>query len=222
MKKQRLNYIRSKFQYNTIVQVILDVLKVLKIRINPYYIFLEDPRLIPAGFHFSNPDAIEFGHLSKDHILLLLDYPDRNETFKSLNERLDHGDVCIAAWFGKKIVAFSWADLKEISFPPYRMPLLDSEAYLYDTYTTIEFRGKGIADILRYHLYVELTKQGRYTLYSISQRFNPPAIRFKSKLGAKIVDSGISIKFFDKWEIKTSVHPQKIRNYASLKNPDAK
>jgi hypothetical protein len=211
MKKQRLNYIRTKFQYDTFVQVLLDALKIVKIRIDPYLIFLEGLTLAPSEFQNRKPEGIEFGYLNKDHVPLLLDYPDRNESLKTLNERFDRGDVCIAAWSERKIVAFSWANLREISFLPYRMLLLDNEAYLYDAYTNIDFRGRRIADILRYQLYVELAKQGRYTLYSVSQRFNPSAIRFKTKLGAKIVDSGISFKFFGLGEIKTSVHPQKIR-----------
>ena len=211
MKKQRLNYIRTRFQYDTFIQVILDALKIVKIRIDPYLIFLEGLKLAPSEFQNRKPEGIEFGYLNKDHVPLLLDYPDRNESIKTLNERFDHGDVCIAAWYERKIVAFSWANLREISFLPYRLLLLDNEAYLYDAYTTIDFRGKRIADILRYHLYVELAKHGRDTLYSVSQRFNPSAIRFKAKLGAKIADSGISFKFFGLWEIKTPVHPQKIR-----------
>jgi len=216
MKKRRLNYILSKFQYNTFVQVILDALKMLKIRINPYLIFLEGLRLVPSGFQTSKPVGIEFGFLSKDHMPLLVDFPDRNESLKTLDERLDHGDICVAAWSDGKIVAFTWADLAEISFLPYRLVLLDNEAYLYDAYTSIEFRGKRIADLLRYHLYVVLAEQGRNNLYSVSQRFNPPAIRFKSKLGAKIVDSGISVKFFGRLEIKTPSHPKKIRAYVNL------
>jgi GNAT superfamily N-acetyltransferase len=212
MKKQRIQYIRSKFRYDTFMQILLDAFKMLKIRINPYHIFLEGLKLTPSGLEIRKPEDIEFSFLQKENMPMILDFPDRNESLKTLNQRLDHGDICIAAWYKGKIIAFSWANLSEISFRPYNMPLSGNEAYLYDAYTAPEFRGKRIADVLRYHLYTGLAEQGRHVLFSVSQRYNPPAIRFKTKLGAKIVDSGFSITFFGRWEFKTPTHAQKIRS----------
>jgi GNAT superfamily N-acetyltransferase len=214
MNKNRINYIVSKFRYDTLMQVFLDALKMIKIRINPYLIFHEGLKLTPVGFEIKKPAGIEFGFLQKEHMPMLLNFPDRYESLATLYRRLDHGDVCVAAWSDGKIIAFSWADFSELSFVPYHMRLLDSEAYLYDAYTSTEFRGKRIADALRYYLYEVLAERGKLTLYSVSQRYNPPAIRFKTKLGAKVVDSGISVRFFSRWEIKTSSNAEKIRKLA--------
>jgi GNAT superfamily N-acetyltransferase len=214
MKNKRIRYILSKFQYDTLMQILLDGLKMLKIRINPYLIFLEGINLKPPGLEIGKPDDIEFGNLNKEHMPLLMDFPDRFESLKTLYGRLEHGDICVAAWHNGKIIAFSWADLAEISFRPYKMRLLDNEAYAYDAYTSREFRGKRIAEILRFHLYTVLAEKGINTLFSVSQRYNPPAIRFKGKLGAKIVDSGCSVTFFGRWEFKTPTHSEKIRNSA--------
>ncbi len=211
MIKQRIQYIRSKFRYDTFMQILLDAFKMLKIRINPYYIFLEGIKLTPSGLEIRKPEDIEFSFLQKENMPMILDFPDRNESLKTLNQRLEHGDICIAAWHKGIIIAFSWANLSELSFRPYNMPLSGNEAYLYDAYTAPEFRGKRIADVLRYQLYTGLAEQGRHVLFSVSQRYNPPAIRFKTKLGAKIVDNGFSITFFGRWEFKTPTHAQKIR-----------
>ena len=63
----------------------------------------------------------------------------------------------------------------------------------------MSYRGKGIAPYIRYQLYKELTKLGRNKLYSISDFFNAPAIKFKKKLNAKSHKLILFIEIFNKW-----------------------
>ena len=96
-------------------------------------------------------------------------------------------------------MAFTWCNLTQCLSEGYSFPLNDEEAYLFDAYTASDLRGQGLAPALRYRLYEELARLGRTKLYSISERFNTPAIRFKLKLGAKLLKSDWYVTLFKKW-----------------------
>ncbi len=209
---KRIKYYISKFKYDTFPHFLLDILKAMHIWIDPFYIFREGTELAPAELKSRKLDGIEIGFAKRKHITSFFDFPDRPALPDVLNARLDHGDLCLAAWMDGKIVAFTWANLKVFSFKTYRFPLLENEAYLYDAYTSPEYRGRRIADYLRYQLYLALAEQGRDTLYSMTMRFNKPALRFKSYLGAPVVDSGILFNVFGLLKFGTPAHPDKLRS----------
>ncbi len=213
--QSRWQYIRSKFQYNTFPQTVLDGLKMIGLRIETFYVFRE--RLDPTAEQPApqKPEGFEFGLASRGHLPEMSAYPDKVETLTTLNQRLGRGDLCLVAWQHGKLAAYSWANLREFGFVSYVFPLNDNEAYLFDAYTALEFRGRGMAPYLRYHLYQILAERGRYVLYSASRRHNPGAIQFKMKLGAQIVDSATDIDFFGLWKIRAKSHPDKVRAAAS-------
>ncbi|MBN2412680.1 GNAT family N-acetyltransferase [candidate division KSB1 bacterium] len=211
MMSKRIKYYISKFKYDTFPQFLLDILKALHIWIDPFYIFREGTEFAPSELKSRKIDEINIGFAKREHLPLFLHFTDRPALRKKLNERFDNGDICLAAWEDGKIIGFTWADLKEFSFKTYRFPLQENEAYLYDAYTSPEYRGKRIADYLRYQLYLVLAEQGRNTLYSMTMRFNPPALRFKRYLGAPVVDSGILFNVFGLLKFGTSAHPDKLR-----------
>ncbi|MBT4511462.1 MAG: hypothetical protein HOC20_04540 [Chloroflexi bacterium] len=123
-----------------------------------------------------------------------------------LLDKLTAGKKCFGAKYHDQIAAFTWIDLKESSILVNNLRLNDHEAYLFDAVTMPSFRGKNIAPFVRYKVYEVLTEMGRDTFYSVSERSNPPAIKFKKKLGAKILWLGLYIEFFKKyhwnWVIK--------------------
>jgi len=211
MISRRIKYYISKFKYDTFPQFLLDILKALHIWIDPFYIFREGTEFTPAELKNRNLDGIKIGFAKPEHLHLLLNFSDRPALPDKLKERFDNGDLCLAAWVDGEIVAFTWADLKVFSFKTYRFPLQENEAYLYDAYTSPQFRGKRIADYLRYQLYLALAEQGRDTLYSMTMRYNPPALRFKRYLGAPVVDSGILFNIFGLLKFGTPAHPDKLR-----------
>jgi len=126
---------------------------------------------------------------------------------KELLARLSKGHKCYAAKYHNKIVAFTWCNFVNCHSILYNFPLKENEAYLYDAYTTESFRGKGIAPYLRCKFYEALHTMERDVFYSISLLFNKSAVRFKSKLDARLLLLAIHFK-----------RPKK--NYLSLKIKD--
>jgi GNAT superfamily N-acetyltransferase len=211
MTIRQVRFIISKLRYDSMHQIFLDALKIMHIRIYPFYVMREGLTVVPTDLQSKKVDGYEIGFADREDMRQLIDFADREYSLNILRKRLDDGDVCIAAWSGKKIIAFTWANLREFSFQNYRFPLKDHEAYLYNAYTASEHRGRGIAAPLRYHLYVSLLDQGRHTLFSVSERFNPPALHFKSKLGARIIASGVYFDLFGLWKICPPLYPERLR-----------
>jgi hypothetical protein len=135
-------------------------------------------------------------------------------------ERLRNGQKCFGLKYRGELAAFTWCDLDWCSHVyfkgkttghtftwcnidrcahGYRFPLKDNEAYLFDAYTLMHFRGKGLAPYIRYRCYKELAKSGRHKLYSISECVNTPSIKFKKKLNAKFPELRLSVELFKKW-----------------------
>jgi hypothetical protein len=110
-------------------------------------------------------------------------------------------DGCIG--FGVKkngdIVAYTWFNFLECTFAGYRFKLKENEAYAFDTYTFIEYRGKRIAPFLFYQSNKKLIKLGRTTLYSIVEVLNKQAVNVYRKLGARFVLLALYISLFKKW-----------------------
>lgn len=77
--------------------------------------------------------------------------------------------------------------------------LKEDEAYIFDTLTLLDYRGKGFAPILRYYLYKELRNLGRTKLYSYVDCLNTPAVRLKFKVNAEKIKLYLSIDLFGKW-----------------------
>ena len=196
-----LKHIWAKFKYNPFAKVVLDGLSKMGIRISPYYIVLEGlfDRSLPdfeRGF-----EEYEIGFLGTEDMgeIAAIPGPDRPFSEKDLLRRLKQGKKCLGIKYRGQIVAFTWLDLAEFSYRFYRFSLKEDEAYLFDAYTLMSFRGKGIAPYVRYQCYKELAKLGRNKLYSISECFHSSSIRFKMKLNAKLLELGIYIELFNKW-----------------------
>ena len=125
-----------------------------------------------------------------------LDHVDgRNDSEEMLIRRLEQGQKCFALCRKGQIAAFMWCDLNELTLEPCRRMLKEYEAYLFDAYTLKAFRGRNLAPYLRYGCYEILRLMGRYVIYSYSDYFNRPAIRFKKKLKARFLHLGLSVTF---------------------------
>jgi hypothetical protein len=116
-----------------------------------------------------------------------------------LQRRLEKGKLCFGAKYRGELAAFTWFELDLLDAGRYCRPLARDEAYLFDAYTPIPYRGKGIAPHIRYLGYKELEKLGRTRLYSISLYFNTPAVNFKRKLGARFLELRLLVRVFRKW-----------------------
>ncbi len=119
-------------------------------------------------------------------------------------EKLSEGQICIGLFDKGKIAAYSWIELKEFSLKGKIVKLKKNEAYLSSMYTVKSYRGRGLAPFLRYQIYKSLMEDGRNKVYSISDYFNYPSIRFKRKLNTKHLKLFLYIQLFNyfKWNLK--------------------
>ena len=200
-----LKHIWGKIKYSPFIRLILDGLTRIGITVSPYYVVLEglsngSMKHLERGF-----DEYDIGFLGTQDMkeISIIPGPDRVFSEEELLLRLKEGKKCLGVKYRGEIVAFTWFDLVECSSMFYRFSLKKDEAYLFDAYTLMSFRGKGIAPYMRYQCYKELAKLGRNKLYSVSECFNTPSIRFKMKLNAKLLELGLFVELFKKWRFNS-------------------
>ena len=193
--------IKSKMRYGGLPRLFFDALARIGITIEPYYIVME-------GL-FGQPPSSELTTRFKDYDVSLLTaddmkaiaaIPEKEESESQLLGRLNKGNLCVGIKHNSYLVGFTWCDLKEFSLKGNEKPLKPDEAYLFDAYTLIPYRGKGIAPYIRYQCYQQLAVMGKTRLYSVSGAFNVSSLKFKQKLNAKIREKHLSIAIVGKWQ----------------------
>jgi hypothetical protein len=184
--------------YAFALRLSIDALSQVGFRIEPYHLFLEGlagaPRVNGAL------DRYEVAFLRAEDMEEIARIPGRNFTSDDLRRRLDEGKRCLAIKCEGRIAAFTWCDFTACLFEDDRLfPLRDDEACLFDAYTVEAFRGRDLAPFMRYHCYEELAKLGRTCCLSVTVLFNAPAVRFKKKLNAKVIELWVLIAIFRRW-----------------------
>jgi len=193
-----LKKIQIKFRYGMALQASSSILSRIGIEITPYYLFQEGINIteIPEikgdvadySFELLGPEdmkiigAINFVKFSEAKLLSLL----------------NAGEKCIAIKHKDEIAAFMWINFTEFSYKSTAVQLKSNEAYLYFMNTMETYKGKNLAPYLRYKSYEILNEMGRDKLYSISDYFNSPAVKFKAKLNSKKLKLIIDILIFKK------------------------
>jgi len=190
----------SKIRYSTWLRLVFDALARAGIVIQPYYVVMEGLFGDPMPRMGDGFEEYEVGYLGPGDMNIIAAIPGREVSLDSLNRRLAEGKRCFGIKRRGELAAFTWADLKNLSGGAYSRPLDPDEAYLFDAYTLIPFRGRGIAPYIRYLVYRELEKLGKTRLYSISLYVNTPSIRFKKKLNAKFLELRMYYRIFRRWE----------------------
>lgn len=184
--------------YGFALRLLIDALAQAGLRFEPYHLFLE--RLARAPRPVGKFDNYEVGFLSAPDMREIAVIPGRNFTHDDLLRRLDEGKRCLAIRREGRIAAFTWCDYTDCLFEGDRLfPLRSNEACLFDAYTLEAFRGHDLAPFMRYRCYEELAKTGRTDCYSVTVLFNVPAVRFKKKLNAKVIELRVLIEFFRRW-----------------------
>lgn len=205
------NFIYNKLRYDSVSQNILNALKLIRIYIYPYYIYQENINATRTILNNSELPEYKVGMAEEGDMQQILRFPDRMDRLETLIARLKNGDLCVAAWYAGKIVAFSWVNLRLIEFNKLKYKLNDNEAYLYDAYTVSSHRGKKLSYLLRNRLYEVLKEKGRSKFYSITIKSNKSAVKFKRNINAIVIDSGLLITFFNKWQYHKEILFEKSR-----------
>ena len=203
--QSKLRYYRKGLPvYGLVCRVLLDTLAKVGVLISPYYLVLEglqNGRLphLEKGF-----EEYDFGFLGPQDMNALAAIPGRISSEADLLQRLAKGDKCFGVRYRADIVAFSWCNFSSYAFEKQKaLPLQENEVYLFDAHTIEQFRGVGIAPAMRYRCYQELAKLGKERCYSITIAFNTPAMHFKQKLNAQVLELAVYVELWGRWWWRT-------------------
>jgi hypothetical protein len=207
---QQLSY---KIRYKSLVRLFHDVLMKLGIKISFFYLVEEALRNDNPEFELNKFPGYTVEYLGEDDLRLIGSLKERPYPIEKFLQKLKNGCKCLGVKKDNNLVAFTWFDINNCIYEGYPFALKENEAYLFDAYTLIEYRGKKIAPFIRYQCYKELNRLGKTTFYSISEVLNKQSINFKKKLDAKFILLGLYIRLFNK--IKLSIP---LRNLTRKRN----
>lgn len=192
----------DKARHGLLLQEGLNRLGRLGLLMRPYVVYLEkDP---DVGEEPAALESISVRELTPADLPALYALPHHDVPNHDYDRRFEAGDVSCAAFDGERLVAFTWAKLKEfpgISGGPPLRSLKPDEAYLYDAYTHPSYRGRGIVPVLRKHLYRILAARGHSRCYSVTLMFNRSARRFKEKLRARAIERRLAVRLFRRFHV---------------------
>jgi hypothetical protein len=196
--------------YAFALRLTIDALSQAGLRIEPYHLFLEGSAgAPPIGRALENH---EVGFLGTEDMPEITAIAGRNFSHDEMLARLREGKRCLGIKHEGRIVAFTWCSFTACQFENDRLfPLHDDEAYLFDAYTLEAYRGHDLAPLMRYRCYQELAKIGRTRCFSVTVLFNLPAMRFKKKLNAKVVELWVLIEIFGRWRFN-----RRLKRYAAI------
>lgn len=190
--------IKRRMRYGLICYSLMEIFKKIGIKISPYYLYQEN---ISENTHDElkkQSEEYSFKILGKNEIEPL------EEKYRmkhgELLKLMESGEVCIGMRLGEEIVAFSWVNYNEIRHKLTYFNLKDNEAYLKTMHTLESHRGRNLAPILRLKCYEILKHNGKDVVYSISEYWNGPAVRFKEKINAKKLKLILYVEVFNKFK----------------------
>jgi hypothetical protein len=197
---QQLSY---KIRYKSLVRLFHDSLMKLGIKISFFYLVEEALRNDNPEFELNKFPGYTVEYLGEDDLILISSLKERPYPIEKFLQKLKNGCKCLGVKKDNNLVAFTWFDINNCTYEGYPFTLKENEAYLFDAYTLIEYRGKKIAPFTRYQCYKELNRLGKTIFYSISEILNKQSINFKKKLDARFILLGLYIRLFNK--IKLSI-----------------
>lgn len=192
----------QKIRYNNPIRLVIDALVKIGIKISPFYFVIEGLNQHIPEFESDKFCNFRIDYLTeKDIKQIAADFQERELiSEEKLIKRFRSGAKCLGVKKDGEIAAYTWLNVNKCEFSGYPFLLNKDEAYLFDAYTLIKYRGEKIAQYLRYQCYKELKKLGKTKLYSISEVFNKQSINFKKKLNARFIFFGFYICIFRKWK----------------------
>lgn len=191
-----LSHLGRKARYGGLPRLMVDGLALLGLTLRPFYLHREGLSLAGPRTFGDHLEGLEVGFLGGGDMPALAALPGRSLPEPALASRLVRGQRCLGARSQGQVVAFTWCDLERCHFEGFSFALRNNQAYLFDTYCAVEWRGRGLAPFLRYRAYEVLAGLGRTDIYSITDAFNVSALHFKAKLRARPVLLGLQVKLW--------------------------
>lgn len=203
--KRKISSLRHAIRYGKVTQRLLHFLSLTGIKVALFYWVQEsidcspkvklDDTIENYSFEFLTPDELK-------KVRWLAGEPSLDNKLRKLKD----GNKCLAVKHRGEIVGYTWAELGKCSDVMLTINLESNEAYLFDMFIDRSFRGKNIAPRLRVECYEALRSLGYDTGYSISDYFNTPSVRFKTKLNARFLKLFLYIRLFGRfsrtWRLK--------------------
>ena len=190
---------KTAWEHGLLVQGLITRLDKLGVRLHPYYLIEECVGKDEPGICAAPDQAYTFGEIGAGDMEQIARLADRKWCpLETLLERLEQGCLCLGLKRGEDIAAFNWVNFEACDHVDNIIPMQESQAYLFDMYTLTPFRGMGLAPRLRCDTYRYLKQLGYAEFLSVSEYFNRPAIRFKLKLNARIVQLHLALSLFGK------------------------
>jgi hypothetical protein len=192
---------------------ILQMLGAAGIVIQPYHFYLEEPAGRSPSLRDADPTEYEFAEAGPDDADGIAALDPKIDSRPQIRDDFNRGRRAFVLRKEGTIVAVTWCDTAEIGFLPCRRALSGDEAYLYGMETAYEHRGHEIAPFLRWKALEYLARSGRRHVYSYSDYFNRPALRFKEKIGARIMFTGLYLGIWGiggrNWILRTRAAPDR-------------
>lgn len=193
-----LKKIQTKVRYGLTLDSISTILKKIGIEFTPYYLFLEGNDVPEINELKQLTSEYSFEFFGPEDMKIIGNWNAGYSEDQFLN-LLNSGQKCIGLKRNGEIAVFMFINFTELNYKSTVIQLKNNEAYLWYMYTAKPYRGKNLAPYLRYKSYMILKEMGRDVLYSISNYFNSPAVKFKQKLNSKKLKIILFIKLFNKF-----------------------
>ena len=198
MLRDAIGKVKSRARERRILSYLFGWLPMIGIRIEPFYVTQEFPLDESERNLKPKLEPIVAGFLSPSEIEKIYTHPESQDLNIEKRRNLEDGCLCFGLKYNNDIVTFAWCNLQKCH-EVYPFPLKEDEVYLTGAFTFKAYRGMNLAPFIRKQLSSQLSRMGRTKFYSLTDVFNTPAIKFKSKLKAKPLKIILSIKLFDKY-----------------------
>ena len=179
--KLYLKNIADKIKYNSPIRIVLDGLRHIGLTFMPFYIFNEDVKARMSVNDLALPDDFTIATLNETDMKEMEQLPMRTRKESALLNLMRKGSHCLGIRINGQLAAFIWYSQQEFSFSGFSFAMAHNEAYLFDAYTSPDFRGMNLAPLIRQEGYKVLDEQGITTLLSVSECFNRASIGSMTK-----------------------------------------
>jgi hypothetical protein len=182
--RQTLPRLWGRLKHGLLTQEILDRLAHAGLVIYPYFVALEkaatdsEPELAAGQTvrALSADDAAQMVRV------------DARYPAGPFTDRLARAE-CLGLFVGSELVGYSWAKLDLVPIPGSSgAPLLalqPHEAYLFDIFVAVGYRGLRLGEVIRRAVHSDLARRGRTHFYSFTLAFNRSPRRLLARAGVR-------------------------------------